>query len=177
MFASLALLSSTHPQLLSRSRIPLATTPRQLIRYWLFTLKLPSMDESLWSNVLKDHINAKVAFNSCIGDIYYKRLKQKDQWCAGTDHYSMTPFLQNCTIQTEASTTFRWHGRQRTKPCHTTPTTLSTATVSHIIQVECTLDLMELFWPSNSLVGLILWGKTEHPPAQFKNQPVESYFF
>ncbi|KAM1897516.1 hypothetical protein ACFX14_031973 [Malus domestica] len=26
-------------------------------------------------------------------------------------------------------------------------------------------------------VGLILWRKQENPPAQFKNKPVESYFF
>ncbi|KAM1873181.1 hypothetical protein ACFX13_007043 [Malus domestica] len=26
-------------------------------------------------------------------------------------------------------------------------------------------------------VGLILWWKQENPPAQFKNKPVESYFF
>ena len=36
---------------------------------------------------------------------------------------------------------------------------------------------MDLFWPSNSSVGLILWRKPENPPAQFKNKPVESYFF
>lgn len=43
--------------------------------------------------------------------------------------------------------------------------------------MERTLDLMDLFWPSNSWVGLILWRKPENPPAQFKNKPVESYFF
>ena len=81
-----------------------------------------------------------------------KRLKQKVQRWAETDHYSTTPF-------------------------HTTFIIPSTAKVSHIIKVERTLDLMDLFWPSNSWVGLILWRKPENPPAQFKNKPVESYFF
>ncbi|KAM1886437.1 hypothetical protein ACFX14_038987 [Malus domestica] len=36
------------------------------------------------------------------------------------------------------------------------------AKISHISRVE---------------LGLILWRKPENPPAQFKNKPVESYFF
>ncbi|TQE00272.1 hypothetical protein C1H46_014104 [Malus baccata] len=65
MAACLALLSSTHPQLFSRSQIILANTSKQLIRYWLFTLKLSSMDEPLRSSALKDHSNAKVAHHFC----------------------------------------------------------------------------------------------------------------
>ena len=42
------------------------------------------------------------------------------------------------------------------------------------IQISCTLDFMDLFWPSNSGVGSLLWRKPENPPAQFKNTPVES---
>ncbi|KAM2693360.1 hypothetical protein EV2_007538 [Malus domestica] len=53
-------------------------------------------------------------------------------------------------------------GDKRNRTRADTSTTLSTAKVSHISRVE---------------LGLILWRKPENPSAQFKNKPVESYFF
>ena len=79
--------------------------------------------------------------------VYAKRLKQKVQRRAGTDHYSTMPFLQNRIIQTE---------EPRSNPSSAS-TTLSTAKVSHIIKVERTPDLTGLFWPSNSWVNSLLW--------------------
>ena len=83
------------------------------------------------SSALMDHVNAKVVHHFC----YAKRLKQKVQRRAGTDHYSTMPFLQNRMIQTE---------EPRSNPSSAS-TTLSKAKVSHIIRVERTPDLTGLF--------------------------------
>ena len=89
LVAYLALLSSTHPQLLSRSRIPPANTSWQLIRYWLFTLKLPSVDESLWRNVLKDHLNAKVAHHFCHAKDWSRRFNGELKQITTARHLSI----------------------------------------------------------------------------------------
>ncbi|KAM1084846.1 hypothetical protein TB2_022693 [Malus domestica] len=77
-------------------RISSANTSKQLIWCWLFTLKLPSMDEWLKSNVLKDHLKAKGCAPLRLGEKNKQRRMQRDE----LEQIIMArhPSRQNCII-------------------------------------------------------------------------------
>ncbi|KAM2863923.1 hypothetical protein FF1_022640 [Malus domestica] len=61
------------------SRISSANISKQLIWCWLFTLKLPSMDEWLKSDALKDHLKAKGCAPLRLGERNKQRKKQHNE--------------------------------------------------------------------------------------------------
>ena len=83
------------------SRISSANISKQLIWCWLFTLKLPSMDEWLKSDALKDHLKAK----GCAPLLLCKRNKQRRMQHDELEQIIMAghPCRQNCMIQTKES--------------------------------------------------------------------------
>ncbi|KAM1175363.1 hypothetical protein ACFX19_028375 [Malus domestica] len=83
------------------SRISSANISKQLIWCWLFTLKLPSMDEWLKSDALKDHLKAKGCAPLRLGERNKQRKTQHDELeqIIMAEH----PSRQNCIIQTEGS--------------------------------------------------------------------------
>ncbi|KAM1991214.1 hypothetical protein ACFX15_032383 [Malus domestica] len=55
------------------------------------------------------------------------------------------------------------------------PLTLALLSSTHLQHLMLPRKIPHL--PEDRAIGLILWRKPENPPAQFKNKPVESYFF